>query len=71
MSLVLDQRDAIVASYQLLAAVGRLTARDLSLPVDLYNQKSHYLKVRNKLWGYEGSLFDRGSSEKKKAPKKK
>ncbi len=70
-SLVRDQRDAIVASYQLLAAVGRLTARDLSLPVDLYNQKSHYLKVRDKLWGYEGSLFDRGSSEKKKAPKKK
>jgi len=57
-SLVRDQRDAIVASYQLLAAVGRLTARDLSLPVELYNLKSHYLRVRDKLWGYEGSLFD-------------
>lgn len=70
-NLVRDQRDAIVASYQLLAAVGRLTARDLSLPVDLYDQKSHYLKVRDQLWGYEGSLFDGGFFGKKSAPKKK
>ena len=52
-SLVLDQRDAIVASYQLLAAVGRLTARDLGLTVNRYDQKSHYLRVRDRLWGYE------------------
>ncbi len=64
-SLVLDQRDAIVTSYELLAAVGRLTARELGLPVDLYDQKTHYLKVRDKLWGY-----DRGAA-RKRAPKKK
>ena len=70
-NLVRDQRDAIVASYQLLAAVGRLTARDLSLPVDVYDLNSHYLKVRNKLWGFEGSLFDLGPSKNKKALIKK
>jgi len=64
-SLVLDQRDAIVTSYELLAAVGRLTARELSLPVDQYDQKSHYLKVRDRLWGYDREAMQ------KMAPKKK
>jgi TolC family type I secretion outer membrane protein len=64
-SLVLDQRDAIVTSYELLAAVGRLTARELSLPVDLYDQKANYLKVRDRLWGYDRE------AEPKMAPKKK
>lgn len=64
-SLVRDQHDAIVISYELLAAVGKLTARELGLPVDHYDQKSHYLKVRDRLWGYDRE------AERKMAPKKK
>ena len=36
-------------SYTVAAAVGRLTARDLNLPVPYYNEKSYYEAVRN-LW---------------------
>lgn len=64
-SLVLDQRDAIVTSYELLAAVGRLTARGMSLPVGQYDQQSYYLKVRDRLWGYDREAMQ------KLAPKKK
>lgn len=52
-SLVRDQRDAIVASYDLLSAIGRLTARDMDLAVDIYDQNRHYLQVRDKFWGYD------------------
>ena len=52
-NLVRDQRNAIVASYDLLAATGRLTARILGLPVDFYDQERHYRRVRDKYWGYE------------------
>lgn len=50
-SLVRAERDEMVARYELLSATGSLTARDLSLPVDLYNEADHYEQVRNKLWG--------------------
>ena len=53
-SLVLDQRDATVASYDLLSAIGRLTAKDLALPVKLYDFEAHYKKVRDQLWGFDG-----------------
>jgi len=52
-SLVRDQRNAIVASYELMAAVGRLTARELGLATELYDQERNYLRVRDKLWGYD------------------
>jgi TolC family type I secretion outer membrane protein len=51
-SLVRDQRNAVVASYDLLAAIGRLTAQNLGLPVDVYDQERYYLQVRDKFWGY-------------------
>lgn len=63
-SLVRDQRDAIVASYQLLAAVGKLTARELSLQVGHYDQEFHYNRVRDRLWGYDDEPV------KSEAPKK-
>lgn len=63
-NLVTDQRNAIVASYELLAAVGRLTARELSLPVEFYNQKANYERVRGKLWGYDSE------PARKEGPKK-
>ena len=52
-NLVTDQRNGIVASYELLAAVGRLTARNLGLSVGFYDQKQNYLRVHDKLWGYD------------------
>ncbi len=64
-NLVTDQRNAIVAAYELLAAVGRLTARDLGLPVDLYDQKAHYLRVRSRLWGFDSEPAKSEGSKKK------
>ena len=49
--LVRAQRDEVVASYALAAAVGRLSARALGLPVELYDEGRHYQAVRDKLWG--------------------
>lgn len=45
------QRDELVASYQLLSAVGKLTARDLGLGVTLYDPREHYNEVRGKWVG--------------------
>ena len=49
--LVQAQRDEIVASYRLKAAVGQLTAPELSLPVDVYDSDAYYQAVRNRLFG--------------------
>jgi TolC family type I secretion outer membrane protein len=50
-SLIGAIRDARVAGYQLLAAIGRLTARDLHLNVPYYDVERHYKQVRSKAWG--------------------
>ncbi len=50
-SLVQAERDELVARYDLLSAVGTLTARSLSLPVALYDDARYYDAVREKLWG--------------------
>lgn len=44
-------RDEFVATYQLMAAVGRFTAADLELPVNPYDAEAYYKRVRNKWWG--------------------
>jgi len=49
--LIRAQRDEIVAGYALLAAMGRLTARDRGLPVEVFNVDAAFRDVRNKLWG--------------------
>ena len=54
-SLVRANRDEIVASYQLRQAIGKLTAGDLALPVELYDVSRHYNQVRGKWWGLEAS----------------
>ncbi len=41
-SLVVAKRNMSVAAYQLLSAVGTLTARDLALPVKVYDPVEHY-----------------------------
>lgn len=45
------RRDWVVASYQVLSAVGRLSATRLGLKVSAYNPESHYNSVRTKLIG--------------------
>ena len=44
-------RDQSVATFQLMAAIGKLTAKDLALPVKLYDVEENYSKVSDKLWG--------------------
>ena len=50
--LVKAQHDLAVAEFNLSQQIGRLTAVDLELPVDLYDVKKHYEAVRNKLVGF-------------------
>ncbi len=51
-ALVVAERDEYVAGFGLLAAIGRLTAAHIGLPVQLYDPDQHYQKVRNKWWGW-------------------
>lgn len=50
-NLVRAERDEIVAQYELLSAIGRLTGNGLSLNTELYTPEVYYNSVRNKLWG--------------------
>ncbi len=52
--LVRAEHDDVVASYTLEAAIGRLTANHLGLPVQAYDPTSHYLAVRDLIWGVGG-----------------
>ena len=46
-SVVATQRDRVVASFNLLAAIGRLSPDVLGLPVNSYNAAVHYQQVRD------------------------
>jgi outer membrane protein len=46
-SLIVAQHDRVVASYALLSAVGRLSARELRLPVTIYDPAVHYHQIRD------------------------
>ncbi len=46
-ALVTAQRDRVVASYTLLAAVGRLSPQVLGLGVPVYDARVHYQQVRD------------------------
>lgn len=50
-SLVTAQRDRVVASYTLLAAVGRLSPTILKLPTVTYDPQVHYHQVRDQWFG--------------------
>jgi outer membrane protein len=50
-SLVRANRDAFVASYSLLSALGKLTAKAIELPVDLYDLDRHFLSVKDRYHG--------------------
>jgi len=49
-TLVQNLAQLVNASYAVAAAVGRLTARDMHLPVPLYDETAYYNAVRDK-WG--------------------
>ncbi len=50
--LVRAERDNVVASYFLKAAIGRLSVANLGLNVQVYDETRHYNEVRDKAWGY-------------------
>jgi len=50
-TLVQNLAQLITASYQVAAAIGRLTARDLHLPVPLYDDTAYYNAVKDKWAG--------------------
>jgi len=50
-NLVGAEHDALVDSYTLLSAVGRLTARDMALPVTIYDPEVNAARVRDKWFG--------------------
>ena len=50
-SLMVAQHDRVVASYSLVSAVGRLSARELRLPVTIYDPMVHYQQVRDAWFG--------------------
>lgn len=50
-TLVQNVSSVVNASYQLAAATGRLTARDLGLGVPLYDETAYHNAVRDRLWG--------------------
>ena len=50
-ALVRAEHDEIVAQYQLLASTGRLTARELQLGVEYYDETAYSNRVRNQWIG--------------------
>ena len=58
MTLVQNLGALVTASYAVAASVGRLTARDLALPVNIYDETAYYNAVRNKLWGTGDAATD-------------
>jgi outer membrane protein len=54
--LVGAQHDAALAEFNVAAAIGRLVAPELKLPVQLYDMDKHYRGVKDKLYGFGGGL---------------
>ncbi|MCG8547383.1 MAG: TolC family outer membrane protein [Alphaproteobacteria bacterium] len=65
-NLVRAERDEAVAQYDLLSAVGRLTASDLSLDTQIYDPQKYYNDVRDKLWGLGDSTDSQKTDKGKK-----
>jgi outer membrane protein len=47
-ALVTDRRNVVVASYRVVAAIGRLNAQELGVSSLVYDPEQHYQEVRNK-----------------------
>jgi len=54
--LVGAQHDAAVAEFNVAAAVGRLIAPEMKLPVQLYDMERHYKAVKDKWFGFGNGL---------------
>ena len=54
--LIVAEHDAALAEFNLAAAIGRLVAPELHLPVQLYDMERHYKEVKNKWIGFGGGL---------------
>src|ERR1700739_648923 len=54
--LVTAQHDCALAEFNVAAAIGRLIAPELKLPVQLYDMDKHYREVKDKLFGFGGGL---------------
>ncbi|NNJ75315.1 MAG: TolC family protein, partial [Anderseniella sp.] len=50
-ALATSLRDRIVAGYQLVAAIGHMTAADLRLSVNIYDPRRNLEEVRDKAFG--------------------
>src|SRR5204863_553370 len=50
-ALVTAERDRVVASYSLLAAVGRLSVQALALNISIYDPRVHYHQIRDSWFG--------------------
>ena len=50
-NLEVAKRDSFVAGLQVLVSIGRLTARDLNLDVEYYDESAYYRDVKGKLGG--------------------
>jgi outer membrane protein len=51
-SSVTARRDAVLAAYTIKSAIGRLTAKDLGLQVDLFDPEAYYADVKYQFIGY-------------------
>lgn len=49
--LVSAERDEVVAAFTVLSAIGQLTARQLGLPVEHYDQEKYYQQNRGRVFG--------------------
>jgi outer membrane protein len=52
------EKSRVVAGYQLLASIGRLTARDIGLKVPIYDPEENYRRVRDKWIGTDVKTVD-------------
>ena len=57
-TLVQNLAQLVTASYQVASAIGRLTARDLHLPVPLYDDTAYYNAVKDKWFGLDDYAKD-------------
>jgi len=57
-SLVQNLTQLVIASYQVAAAIGNLTARDLRLQVPLYDETAYYNAVKDRWAGLADNATD-------------
>jgi outer membrane protein len=68
--LATDRRNAVVAAYGVLSAVGRLSAAEMSLLADVYDPEAHYNEVRRKWFGISITHPDGRSEQQDVSPGK-